>query len=552
MEIEETWAEGLAAAARKLWSVDLNEARYQPLLEPPADPKFGDAATGVAFRLAKDLKKPPRAIAQELAGALGKLPYLEKSDVAGAGYLNFHASQAFFGDTVHRVRAEGAQFGRSSVGAGRRVLVEHCSANPTGPLHIAHGRQAAVGDALANLLGFAGYRVEREFYVNDTGGQIENLGKSILWRRHESLGKPYPESENYYRGEYVRELAEELRTRETLPSVEEAARFGKERLLSEIRKTLEEFRVRYDTWYSQEELERSGKVEKVVAFYRDRGWIYEKDGAQFFKSKEFGDPEDRVLIKSDGSYTYRTPDIAYHRDKFERGYDVVIDLWGPDHHAHIATMKAGLAMLGISKTFEVLLVQHCRLLRGGQEVKMSKRAASYVTLRELMDEVGVDAARYFFIMRKTQSHMDFDLDVAKKQSLDNPIYYAQYAHARICGIYEQGRTKGMVDSADLRDGIWTGSFDPAQLAAGEIELLRTCRGLRRSVEGGAREFDPAILTDFVYRLSGAFQRYYQKFENTVLTPEEPVRRARLAACAAVQQVLRNAFGILGVSAPERL
>ncbi|MBI2901944.1 MAG: arginine--tRNA ligase [Planctomycetes bacterium] len=579
MEVEETWAGGLADAAKSLWSVDLADPRFQPLLEPPSDPKFGDAASGVAFRLAKDLRKPPRAIAEELAKAVAGLPYLERAEVAGAGYVNFRATRAFHGETILRVRAEREKFGRSPAGGGRRVLVEHCSANPTGPLHIAHGRQAAVGDALANLLDFAGYRVDREFYVNDTGGQIENLGRAILWRYLESIGTTFAREtrgqdawlvghgfefleKNLYRGDYVSELAAEMKQRygDGLAAKPDAVaicgRIGKERLLEEIRKTLEDFRVRYDTWYSQEELEKSGRVEKVVEFYRSRGLAYEKDGAQFFKSKEFGDPEDRVLVKSDGSYTYRTPDIAYHRDKFERGFETVIDLWGPDHHAHVATMEAGLRMLdipiGTTRAFRALLVQHCRLLRGGAEVKMSKRAASYVTLRELIDEVGVDAARYFFIMRKTTSHLDFDIEVAKRQTLDNPVYYAQYAHARICGICEQGRAKGMIDPAEVRNGMWDGPFDAAHLSDGDIELVRACRGLRRAVEAGARDLDPAIVTDFVYRLSGAFQRYYQKFENTVLTPEEPLRRARLAACGAVRQTLRNALAILGVSAPERL
>lgn len=573
MEIEELWSDGLIEAAKKLWSVDLTQPKFQPLFE--ADPKFGDAASGVPFRLAKDLRKPPRAIAEELSKALAGLAYLDRAEVAGAGYVNFHATAAFHGDTIGKIRSEGAKFGRSSVGGGKRVLVEHTSANPTGPLHIAHGRQAAVGDALANLLDFAGWRVDREFYVNDAGGQIENLGKAILWRIHEALGVTFakeqrgeevwlvsPKAEflekNLYQGDYVKELAEEARKRwgDGIVSKPDAvmllARFGKEKLLKEIQKTLEDFRVRFDAWYSQDELEKTSRVKDVLEYFRSKGLTYEKNGALYFKSSEFGDPEDRVLLKKDGSYTYRTPDIAYHRHKFERGYDMAINTWGPDHHAAVGTMAAALRMLGIEKTFRVLIIQHCTLFRGGEELKMSKRAASYVTLRELMDEVGIDATRYFFIMRKTNSHLDFDIDVAKKQALDNPVYYSQMAHARVCSIYEQGKAKGMVDAADLQDGVWHGSFDASRLAAGEVELLRACRSLRRSVEAGARDLDPALVTDFVYRLSGAFQAYYQKFENTVLTADEPLRRARLAVCGAVQQVIRNAFSILGVTAPERM
>ncbi len=567
MEIEEVWTQGIVDAGKDLWSIDLSEKRFQPIITPPSDPKFGDAACGVAFRLARDLKKAPKAIARELVDALPELPGLDNVEVAGAGFLNFRATTEFHADTIRKIRTEAGKYGCSPFGNNRRVLVEHCSANPTGPLHVAHGRQAAVGDALSNLLSFAGYAVDREYYVNDTGGQIENLGKSVLKRIHEALDREYPDSENLYQGGYIVEIARGILEKEGEGVLERAdaetycGEIAKERLLEEIRKDLSSFRVQFDNWFSQEELEKGGAVEDLLEAYRGKNELFEKDGATWFRSTGHGDVDDKVLIKSDGKYTYRTPDLAYHRDKFSRGYEILIDLYGPDHHAHIATMKAGLRMLGYDlaaletgsgQTFEVLIVQYCKLLRDGVEVKMSKRAASYVTLKELIEEVGVDASRYFFLMRKTNTPLEFDIEVAKKQTLDNPVYYSQYAHARICGIYDKGREKEQIAGTDLTEGVWRGDFSAEHLGENEIELVRACRGLRRTVEIAARNLDVAILTDFVSHLSGAFQRYYQKQENQVLAEEEPVRRARLAACSAVQVVLRNVFRILNISAPERL
>ncbi len=570
MNVEELWSDAVRDAARALWGVEVSG----PALEPPSDPRFGDATTSVAMRLARSLKRPPRELAEALAAELRRrgLPGLARADVAGAGFVNLTASADYYHAELQRILREGSDYGRSSLGAGRRVLVEHCSANPTGPLHIAHGRQAAVGDSLANVLDFAGFRVAREFYVNDTGNQIEMLGRSLLWRLTDD---PEPPDPNCYRGDYVKALARELAAQGGPVDLERAKRFGKDRLLEEIRRDLEAFRVRYDVWTSEEALHRSGKVEEVLNFFKSWGLTYEKDGAVYLKTSDYGDVEDRPIVKADGAYVYRLPDMAYHRDKFQRGFEILVDLWGPDHHAHIATMRAGLKMLNFNLVppdqvrpspsdtpetrpvaFEVLIVQHCRLLEGGQEVKMSKRAASYVTLRELMDEVGADAARFFFVMRKASSPMDFDLDVARKQSLDNPVYYAQYAHTRIASIYRKGIEEGKVDPADLRDGLWAGRFDPARIGPDEIEILKVARQFRRRVELAARDLDPAMVADFLRELSGAYQRYYEygnrDAARRVLHDDEEVRRARLAASAAVQQVLRNGFRLLGLSAPERM
>lgn len=601
---EDAWTSAIRDLARSLWKVELEGA----LLEPPADPRFGDFTCNAAMRLAKQLRRPPRALGEELAKALlaAGLPHLAKAEVAGAGFVNLTAAPSFHHAELARILAEGADYGRSAVGAGRKVLIEHCSANPTGPLHIAHGRQAAVGDSLANVLEFAGFRVAREFYINDTGNQIEMLGRSILWRVHELRGRAFQKEQrgverddegnekpvvwlwtevdgkrfellesNAYKGDYIRTLAEEYASAGLPLDAASAGSFGKDRLLPEIRKDLEAFRVRFEEWVSEEGLHRSGKVDEVLNFLTSWGLTYPKDGATFAKFKDYGDTEDRPLVKRDGAAVYRLPDIAYHRDKFARGFEILIDLWGPDHHAHIANVAAGLRMLNFNLVpreevrsaptetperkpvaFEVLLIQHCRLFEGGKELKMSKRAASYVTLRELMEEVGVDATRFFFVMRKASSKLDFDLDVARKQSKDNPVYYAQYAHARICSIYRKGGETGLVPAADLKDGVWRGTYDPARMGSEEVALLQVARQFQRRLEIAARDLDPAAIAEYLRELSGAYQTYYQRGDEDeskrVLVGDEPVRRTRLAVGAAVQQVLRNGFRLLGLSAPESM
>ena len=604
MSLEDAWSQAIRASAKRLWGVDLEGA----LLEPPADPKFGDATCNAAMRLAKQLKKPPRAIADELAADLRKAgpPHLAKAEVAGAGFVNLTASPEFHHEELKRILADGPDYGRSTVGAARRVLVEHCSANPTGPLHIAHGRQAAVGDSLANLLDFAGFKVEREFYINDTGNQIEMLGKSILWRLYEAEGRPFTEEQrgveidedtkketpliwawtevdgrrfeillkNAYKGDYIKDLVAELKAQGGPIDLERAKRFGKDRLLEAIKKDLETFRVRYDTWTSEESLHKSGKVDEVLNFFTSWGLTFPKNGATYLKTSQEGDPEDRAIVKSDGGYVYRLPDMTYHRDKYARGFDILIDLWGPDHHAHIATMKAGMKLLNFNlapidqvraasalppeqKTvaFEVLIIDHCRLFQGGEERKMSKRAASYITLRELMEEVGVDATRFFFIMRKASSKLDFDMDLAIKREKDNPVYYAQYAHARIASILRTGLEDGLIAAGELQEGSWRGRFDGSKIGPDEVELLKVARKLRRMLEIAARDLDPALLAEYLRDLSGAYQRYYELGRDPakkVLCDDEASRRARLAVSAAVQQVLQNGFRLLGLSAPEQM
>ena len=545
----------LGAALGALGAPDI--ATLGPILEPPADLKFGDVTSSVALRLARPLNKPPRKIAEELAAKLEAW----KPAIAGAGFLNFDFGPAFAGGVIGQARDLGARFGASRVGPSVKFLVEHTSANPTGPLHIAHGRQAAIGDSLSRILAFAGFDVGREFYVNDTGNQMENLGRSILARTLETQGKtleidgkPYlfdGSVENAYRGDYIKEIAKRVTGTAT---VESCGRLGKEILLEEIRRDLAQFRVAFDRWTSQEELEKSGAVAKLVEQLKARGLAYEKDGALWLHSKEHGDTDDKVLVKKDGQFTYRTPDIAYHVDKFGRGWRRLVDLWGPDHHAHILGMKIALKMLGLPHDdFDVLIVQHCRLLKEGREVKMGKRLASYVTLRELMEEVGVDATRWFFAMRKTDSPLDFDMSLAVKQSAENPVYYVQYAHARTAGVLRKATERAF---AELKDGLYSGPFDASALGEEEVLLVRHVRGLQRTVERAARDLDPSAVCTYAHGLAAAYQHYQTAGKNDpskrILIEDARLRNARLATISAVKVALRNALDLVGVTAPDRM
>jgi arginyl-tRNA synthetase len=537
----------LAAALKEMGAPD---AEPGSLLEPPADLKFGDVTCSVALKLARALKQPPRKIAETLASKLEKW----KPAIAGAGFLNFDFGTEFAGRVVDQARVDPDRYGRSDAGKRQKVLVEHTSANPTGPLHIAHGRQAAIGDSLARILAFAGHDVGREFYINDTGNQMENLGRSILARYLETKGKvlefegkPYlfdGSVENAYRGDYIKEIAKQLAEPVT---VETGGRAGKDALLADIRRDLEQFRVAFDQWTSQEELEKSGAVSKLVADLKFKSLAYERDGALWLKSKDAGDTDDKVLVKKDGLFTYRTPDIAYHREKFERGWERLIDLWGPDHHAHILGMKIALKMLGLPHDrFTVLIVQHCRLLKDGQEVKMGKRLASYVTLRELMEEVGVDATRWFFAMRKTDSPLDFDMSLAVKQSAENPVYYVQYAHARIASVLRKGN----------HPGPYTGPFDAAALGPEEVLLIRHVRGFQRAVERAARDLDPSTICTFATGLASAYQHYQTAGKNDpakrILIDDERLKFARLATISSVKAALKNALHLVGVEAPDQM
>ncbi len=521
------------------------------LLEEPKEKSFGDISSPCALKLASFLKRPPRQIAQEIVSSLnaeissGELSGLiEKIDIAGAGFINFHLSKEYFYSQLKEIHNSK---GCSSFPARKdqNLLIEFVSANPTGPLSVAHGRQAAVGDVLAAILKFLGYKVTREYYLNDEGNQINILGKSIALRLKELQDEKIDFPEDHYQGEYIIDLAKELlgaREPKSLITPEDCRAFGVKRILEIIRKELEDFGVNFDSWYSQADLQKSGKIERVIADLRENGFIYDQEGAVWFSSTKFGDDKDRVIIKSDGSYTYLAPDIAYHQDKFQRGFNRLINLWGPDHHGYIPRMRSAVEALGRSRdSLNVIIVQLASLFRDGKSVSMSTRKGEYVTLRQVIDEVGVDAARFFFIMRRTDSHLDFDLELAKKQSAQNPVYYVQYSYARICNILANS-------SLDLE------AVKEADLSllkeAEEIALLKALHGFKQSLKIVEVQLDPYNLTVYLQELAESFHRFYDK--HRVLVDDAKLRGARLSLILGCKEVLALGFRLLGIKAPEKM
>jgi arginyl-tRNA synthetase len=547
------------------------------VLEKPKQARHGDYACSIALQLARALRARPREIADQLVVALPASPYLEKAEVAGAGFINLFLKRSFKQQAASRVMRCGGDYGKTRLGQGRKVQVEFVSANPTGPLHVGHGRGAAFGASLANILAAAGFAVTREYYINDAGRQMDILTLSTWLRYLEFAGSELAFPPNAYQGGYVRDMAQQILTRYGkqyvravsqivgVPDVasdpeghldgliaaakallgddyEHLHGFVLEKQLSDCRSDLAEFGVHFDHWFSERLLYDSGMVQRAVASLEALGRVYVKDGAMWFRSTEFGDEKDRVLQRENGQYTYFASDIAYHLNKFERGFDAIIDVWGADHHGYIQRVRGAVEALGFDPTrLTVALVQFAVLYRGGKKVSMSTRAGEFVTLRELRREVGNDAARFFYVLRKSDQHLDFDLDLAKSQSQDNPVYYVQYAHARVCSVHEQWG--GQVE--DLFD------VDVAPLVSEqELALLQKLIEYPDAVEDAAREMAPHLIAFYLRDLAGEFHSYYNSVR--VLVDEEPVRLARLALATAIRQVLRNGLDLLGVSAPERM
>jgi arginyl-tRNA synthetase len=540
--------------------------------------EHGDYATNLALQLAKTLHRPPREVAARLLAALPAAPWLERAEIAGAGFVNFFLARSFKQQTLRRVLEAGRAYGTSATGAGKRVQVEFVSANPTGPLHVGHGRGAAYGASLANVLEAAGYAVSREYYVNDAGRQADILGLSTWLRYLELAGEPVDFPPNAYRGDYVRAMAEHLLAaegkrfvrplggrarghaasaadeearldalialaRDALgPDFETIVRFAIEEQLAECRNELSAFGVCFDRWFSERSLHESGRVERAVRLLEERGYAYLQDGALWFRSSAFGDEKDRVLRRENGQHTYFAADVAYHLDKFERGYDLLIDIWGADHHGYVPRLKGALAALGLDpERLVVALVQFAVLYRNGAKVPMSTRAGEFVTLRELREEVGNDAARFFYVLRRSDQHLDFDLDLARSRSNDNPVYYVQYAHARVASLLEQwGGDPAVLVRAD-----------PAPLGSeGELRLLGRLAEYPEAVADAARELAPHVVAFYLRELAAEFHSYYNA--TRILVEDEALRHARLALAAAVGQVVRNGLGLLGVSAPEKM
>ncbi|MEG7283067.1 arginine--tRNA ligase [Bacillus sp. 0909A] len=523
------------------------------VLETPKDKTHGDYSTNMAMQLARIAKKAPRQIAEEIVTSFDKgKASIEKLDIAGPGFINFYMDNQYLTKLIPSVLEAGDAYGETNIGNGERVQVEFVSANPTGDLHLGHARGAAVGDSLCNVLAKAGYDVSREYYINDAGNQINNLALSVEVRYFEALGLEKPMPEDGYRGEDIvsigKRIAEEYGDR--FVNEEESERlaffreYGLKYELEKLRVDLENFRVPFDVWYSETSLYQNGKIDKALDALREKGHVYEEDGATWFRSTTFGDDKDRVLIKKDGTYTYLLPDIAYHKDKLDRGFDKLVNVWGADHHGYIPRMKAAIEALGYEKgTLEVEIIQLVHLYKNGEKMKMSKRTGKAVTMRDLIDEVGLDAVRYFFAMRSADTHMDFDLDLAVSTSNENPVYYAQYAHARICSMLRQGEEQGLTPAADL-------DFSPIQ-SEKEYDLLKTIGGFPEAVAEAAEKRIPHRVTNYIYDLASALHSFYNA--EKVIDPEnEEKSRARLALMKATQITLNNALQLIGVSAPEKM
>jgi arginyl-tRNA synthetase len=544
------------------------EARNQGKLKPGKNPPIvlevpkregqGDFATTLALSLSKEEGRPPREIASDLVSMLqGRSPLIQKIEIAGPGYINFFLSRDHWYQTLLDIREKKEAYGRSSVGAGKRVQIEFVSANPTGPLHVAHGRAAALGDALARLLQAIGYQVDREYYINDVGNQMTLLGRSTYLRYRELFGETVILPEESYRGNYIIEIAEEIKKsagdRYLAGSEEEHLPFfvrtSYQTILGWIRRDLEQFGVHFDRWFPEEDLYRNKEVDASIEFLKSAGVLYEQDGALWVATTRYGDDKDRVVMRSNRQMTYFASDIAYHRNKFERGYDRLIDIWGADHHGYIARVKAAAAAMGYSPDrLDILIHQLVNLLREGKPVAMSKRSGDFVTLREVIDEVGVDATRFFFLMRRSDTSLDFDLELAKKASTENPVYYVQYAHARLCSILRVAAERGWKVEEEIQS-VKLADLTVLDLPE-EQALIKQLSLYPDLLKTAAEMLEPHRLTFYLQELAGMLHRYY--FDHRVVTEELPRTRARLVLMAAVQIVLKNALSVLGVRAPERM
>jgi arginyl-tRNA synthetase len=536
-------AEGFLSAASVLAQVQVTRTKNK---------QHGDFASNVALLAAKAAGRPPRELAEAIAQHLPANDALDRIEIAGPGFINFYlkpiANQAIIADIL----AMGANYGRNQIGVGRKVLVEFVSANPTGPLHVGHGRQAALGDTIATLLEAIGWSVTREFYYNDAGSQIENLGLSVQVRLAQLAGQERPIPPGGYHGEYIRELAQ--RYAEQHPNdprgenLAQVTRFAVTELRKEQDLDLQAFDVRFDSYYLESSLYTEGQVEEIVRTLAKKKQTYEQDGALWLRTTDYGDDKDRVMRKRDGAYTYFVPDVAYHVTKWRRGFTHAINVQGADHHSTVMRVRAGLQALdiGIPEGYpEYVLHQMVTVVKGGEEVKISKRAGSYVTIRHLIDEVGRDAVRYFLLMRKSDSQLVFDVDLARSQSEDNPVYYVQYAHARICSVKRQLKEKGL--NFSQAEGL----AHVDRLNEGhEYALMERLARYSEAVEAAAMNREPHQLTHYLHRLANDFHTYYNAHQ--FLVDDDALRSARLALILATRQVIANGLRLLGVSTPARM
>jgi arginyl-tRNA synthetase len=579
--VQDKVSDALVGALRSAQQRGMLKVEQMPVinLEAPKRPEWGDVSCTVAMSLSAAERKPPFEIAQIIIDHIQNRDALfARAEIARPGFLNLTVRPDLWLEVLRHIETQRADYGHSRVGQGRRVLVEYVSANPTGPLHVGHGRGAAVGQALVRLLRATGHDVVSEYYINDAGRQMKLLGVSVLARYLESCGQTVSFPEDGYQGEYIRAVAARVKAEQgvallSLPvsdAEQRSKEFAYRELLALIRQDLETFGITFESWFSEASLLSSGAVEQVLSELRGRDLLFDQDGAQWFRSSAFGDEKDRVVRKQEGDYTYLASDIAYHRDKLRRGFDLLVDVWGADHHGYIPRMQAVVQAYGYPKErLRVVLVQMVNLLRGGRKVEMSKRAGEFITLREVMDEVGADAAKFFFLMRDSSTHLDFDLELAKQQSQENPVYYVQYAHARIASLLRVAASRGidcpLPSQADL-----TLLHDPDELA-----LIRKLSAFPVVLESSAVELEPHRMAYYLRELAGMVHPFYNKHrilppapdsESTPAASTDPAAStsrtadvvspgltgARLALMWAVQQVVRNGLTVLGVSAPEQM
>jgi arginyl-tRNA synthetase len=534
---------------------ELSLTELPPLvLEPPKQREFGDLATNIAMHWATAAKKSPRVIAGAILKNLEDPDgMLARIEIAGPGFLNFTFSPKFYYQRLRDLVA--GKEAQLDLGHGQKVQVEFASVNPTGPLHVGHGRVAVIGDVLARLHEATGFDVEREYYVNDAGNQMENLGLSVYARYRELFGETVEFPAGGYPGDYVKDIAAEIKTQygdKFLGESKEAAvdffrRYGGDSLLDTIRQQLAALDIRFDSFFSERTMRERDQVTESMLLLRGRGLLYSHDGAEWFQSTAFGDDKDRTVIKSDGELTYFAADVAYHRDKFERGFGKLVNVWGADHHGYVPRLKAAMRGLGYDESIlQVVLVQMVQLTRAGEPVRMGKRTGEFVALQEVLDEVGRDATRFFFLTRKADSHLDFDLDLAKRQSSENPVFYVQYAHARVASVFEQAHKNGIVwNTADV-DRI---AVEPLQLPE-ELELIRRMTQFNDVLEESVRELEPHRMVFFLLDLAGEFHRYYNR--TRILSEDGDLTRARMLLAHMVQSTIRRGLTLLGIAAPMKM
>ncbi|BAI80820.1 arginyl-tRNA synthetase [Deferribacter desulfuricans SSM1] len=519
------------------------------IIEIPKDSKNGDFATNVAMKLAKVFKKNPRDIASDLVTNIEKDNFIDKIEIAGPGFINFFINKKYFESIIEQVLKDENYF-VLDFGENKRVLVEFVSANPTGPLHIGHGRGAAYGDTLARLLRVAGFQVEKEYYINDAGNQMKMLGDSIVTRYKQLVNGKIEEMQDGYRGEYIIDIAKKIYEEygdSLLDDPEKCFNIcfktGLDEIMKSIVDDLDDFRVSFDRWFSEKSLFEKGVVDKALSILDENGYLYEKDGAVWFKSTSFGDEKDRVVKKADGSYTYFASDIAYHLNKIERGYDLFVNVWGADHHGYMNRMFGALKALGApDDILKIVLIQMVNLVKGGERISMSTRAGEFITLRWLIDEVGADAARFFYLMRDHNAQFDFDIDLAKSKSSDNPVYYVQYAHARVNSLFENAIEKGV--EFRLAENLDKLTLDQ------EKEIIKKIDELKKVIKAAATHLEPHRISYYLQELASLFHNYYYNFK--IISDDYELTNARLNLAKAVAKTIKFGLEILGVEAPEKM